>query len=58
MKEFNKVANKVVDLMEEMARNVESDKNIKAYFIEAYDYLDGDDATHAVLRYIEDQYFG
>ena len=58
MNEFNKVADKIVDLMEQMARTVESDENIKAYFMEAYDYLDGDDATHAVLRYIEDKYFG
>ena len=58
MTEFKKIANKVVDLMEEMAHIVESDENIKEYFIEAYDYLDGDDATHAVLLYIEDNYFG
>jgi hypothetical protein len=37
---------------------VENNEAVKEYFIESYGYLDGDDATHVVLRYIEDTYFG
>ena len=58
MREFDKLACKIVDKMEELAGIVERDENVKAYFMEAYNYMDGDDATPAVLRYIEDTYFG
>ena len=58
MKNFIKGAEKIVDAMEILAQIVESNESVKEYFMESYDYLDGDDATHVVLRYIEDNYFG
>ena len=58
MKSFEKAATKVVDMIENLARIAEEDENIKEYLIKSYDYLDGDDATHAVLMYIEDHHFG
>lgn len=58
MKNFIRGAEKIVDAMELLAQVVENNEAVKEYFMESYGYLDGDDATHAVLRYIEDTYLG
>ena len=57
MKNFANKARKIADMIDVLAGVVADDENVKEYFIEVYDYLDGDDAGHAVLRYIEDSYF-
>ena len=58
MNTFNKVASKVVDQIEALAEIIYNDENVKEFFIESYDYLDGDDATHVAFLYIEDTFFG
>lgn len=57
MRKFNAEACKVVDMLEDLARMIIDDENVKEYFIETYDYLDGDDAAPVALRYIEDYFF-
>ena len=47
-------ARKVMDNIEILARRIETDENLLEYFIEAYDYLDGDNAVPAVLAYIQE----
>ena len=44
MKNFTMDVRKVMDNIEVMARRIETDENLKEYFVEAYGYLDGDDA--------------
>ena len=48
---------KVMDNIEVLARRIEADENLKEYFIEAYGYLDGDDAVPAVLAYIQENIY-
>ena len=57
MNNFANKARKVADMIEDLAGMVIGEENVKEYFIEAYHYLDGDDATPVVLRYIEDRHF-
>ena len=54
MKDFTMDVRKVMDSIEVMARRIEADENLKEYFIEAYGYLDGDDAVPALLAYIQE----
>ena len=54
MKDFTMDVRKVMDNIEVMARRIETDENLKEYFIEAYGYLDGDDAVPALLAYIQE----
>ena len=56
MKKFVESAEKVAMRIDDLARMIEYDDNIQEYFIEAYDYLDDEDATRAVFRYIEDNF--
>ena len=57
MKSFEKEACKIVDMLEILANRIYGDEQLKEYFIEAYDYLDGDDAVPSVLYYIQDKFF-
>ena len=57
MNNFANKARKVADMIEDLAGMVIGEENVKEYFTEAYHYLDGDDATSVVLRYIEENYF-
>ena len=54
MNNFVMDARKVMDNIEILARRIETDENLIEYFIEAYDYLDGDNAVSAVLAYIQE----
>ena len=54
MKDFTMDVRKVMDNIEVMARRIETDENLKEYFVEAYGYLDGDDAVPALLAYIQE----
>jgi hypothetical protein len=54
MKDFTMGVRKVMDSIEVMARRIETDENLKEYFVEAYGYLDGDDAVPALLAYIQE----
>ena len=40
MKDFTMDVRKVMDSIEVMARRIETDENLKEYFVEAYGYLD------------------
>ena len=58
MEEFNKVACSIVDMMENLASFISDDECVKEYFIKHYCYEEEfEDATHHVLRYIEDKFF-
>jgi hypothetical protein len=54
MEEFQKEVIKAVRALENVAGIIEMDENIKEYFIEAYDYEDGDKALAYVLDYIKE----
>ena len=57
MKDFTMDVRKVMDNIEILARRIETDENLIEYFIEAYGYLDGDDAVPAVLAYIQENIY-
>lgn len=57
MKDFTMDVRKVMDNIEVLARRIEADENLKEYFIEAYGYLDGDDAVPAVLAFIQENIY-
>ena len=57
MNSFVMDARKVMDNIEILARRIETDENLIEYFIEAYDYLDGDNAVPTVLAYIQEKIY-
>ena len=57
MNSFVMDARKVMDNIEILARRIETDENLIEYFVEAYDYLDGDNAVPAVLAYIQENIY-
>lgn len=56
MKRFIDVAEKAAEKIRDLARMIESDDNIQEYFIEAYNYLDDEDAPRAAFQFIQDHF--
>ena len=56
MTKFRKSIIKVLDGIEDTARIIENDENIKEYFIEMYGNSIEENYNYAVLRYIVDNF--
>ena len=56
MTQFRKAIIKVLDGIEDTARIIENDENIKEYFIEMYGNSIEENYNYAVLRYIVDNF--
>lgn len=54
MRNFTKAADQIVNMVRDLAKDVQEVENINDYFTEAYGYLDGDDASDVVWKYIGD----
>lgn len=57
MRDFEKAVNILVDGIIDTADELFANDEVKAYFVEYYNYEDGlDDRFHMLIQYIQDKY--